>query len=740
MYKIIILTIIILRVKIDQGYKIFLDDKQENTIKFWIDAVCHTRTIKFVHILGILTNDSSNHYLNVFLNGLVSGINQNKCETTIFLNKYYIDDNPRRKNSNRRNDKIDLLSFEKMSSKNSFGTNSLKVLNDLGNKKRRRKGTSGGRRDNNIETRTKKNFNLWSLHVILIKDERSMERILNGKESAHWMSRLHFIVLIISDDGSIEDNKFEVTIERTLKMFWLRRQILNVLVFLPLSEKDQNFTYAYNPFVLNNDNERGKLESINVISKEDIFQCLSTLNHHRTDNLYGYKLNVGLFEQFQTLMKTKEKPLKGSVYEYSLGYQGTNAMIMGTIVKYMNFTANEINPEDRIKFGHELPNGTLDKPTYSGIWFLSGDIAYGRADVTFASFFVKPYSKNKHNFEFTSQTGYDSICVFVPKARKIPKWLRIHHMFEPSIWFCSIISPIIVYLMCYVLLLFTRQRLAYKVFQFTVGFPTKLPRSCPERILLSTLSITNVTIAGLFGGLLYKSLTNDIYYKDIDLLSELDASGLPIVFLKYNLIDAFDDESMGSPVFNNLRKKFKYGMRALHDATFFRNASGLIRKKHYYLTEQNLLNDDLSPKLHLVKECPRNYYLAYPIRKNSYLLEKIDLLIGRLHQAGLVTLWNNRTVMDLIYQRRKVSSRTQAHVGNKFVPFTLEDMQTSFYLLIVGLLLSSIVFCDEKGWLRLFVKHKKRRPILYSKRKKDSFFEKLNFLRFFLPSKKIIKD
>lgn len=135
-----------------------------------------------------------------------------------------------------------------------------------------------------------------------------------------------------------------------------------------------------------------------------------------------------------------------------------------------------------------------------------------------------------------------------------------------------------------------------------------------------------------------------------------------------------------------------------------------------------------------------NYYLAYPIRKNSYLLEKIDLLIGRLHQAGLVTLWNNRTVMDLIYQRRKVSSRTQSHAGNKFVPFNLEDMQTSFYLLIVGLLLSSIVFCDEKGWLRLFVKDKKRQPIFYSKRKKDSFFEKLNFLRFCLPSKKNIKD
>ncbi|XP_046813908.1 uncharacterized protein LOC124422051 isoform X3 [Vespa crabro] len=424
--------------------------------------------------------------------------------------------------------------------------------------------------------------------------------------------------------------------------------------------------------------------------------------------MYGYKLNVGLFQQYQTLMKMKDKPSPGSIYKYSAGYNGSDAIILGTIAKYMNFTVNEINPRDQIKFGYELSNGT-----YVGTL---GDIVYGRVDATFASFFIKTYGKSNNNFEFTSQMEYDSICVIVPKARKIPKWLRIHHMFEPSIWICTIISPIMIYLMCYVLLLFTRQRtklydhvnLAYKVFLFAVGYPNKLPCSYLERILLSTLSITNVTMAGLFGGLLYKSFSNDIYYKDIDLLTELDASELPIVFIKYNLNDVFDDESATSLVLNNLRRKLKHGVQAVRDVTYFRNASGLIRKKHYYLLKNNIVNDDLSPKLHLVKECPRNYYLAYPIPRNSYLLEKLNLLIGRLNQGGLLTLWSNRTIMNLINRRRGTPKR-QAHAGDKFVPFNLEDMQTSFYLLIIGLLISSIVFCDEKGWLRRHVKKKRKK-------------------------------
>ncbi|XP_035731999.1 uncharacterized protein LOC118445986 isoform X3 [Vespa mandarinia] len=412
--------------------------------------------------------------------------------------------------------------------------------------------------------------------------------------------------MIISDDvDNPVDNKYVMTIERTLKILWLRRQILNVLIFLPFAKNGPNLMYAYDPFFLNKNDERGKLESINVVSKEDIFQRLSTLNHRRTNNMYGYKLNVGLFQQYQTLMKMRDKPSPGSIYKYSAGYNGSDAIILGTIAKYMNFTVNEINPRDQIKFGYELSNGT-----YVGTL---------------------------------------------------------------------------------------------------------------ERILLSTLSITNITMAGLFGGLLYKSFSNDMYYKDIDLLTELDASELPIVFIKYNLNDVFDDESATSLVLNNLRRKLKHGVQAVRDVTYFRNASGLIRKKHYYLLKNSIVNDDLSPKLHLVKECPRNYYLAYPIPRNSYLLEKFNLLIGRLNQGGLLTLWSNRTIMNLINRRRGTPKR-QAHAGDKFVPFNLEDMQTSFYLLIIGLLISSIVFCDEKGWLRRHVK--KRRKKIYPNEEDTSKGEK----------------
>ncbi|KAK2583466.1 hypothetical protein KPH14_009435 [Odynerus spinipes] len=148
-------------------------------------------------------------------------------------------------------------------------------------------------------------------------------------------------------------------------------------------------------------------------------------------------------------------------------------------------------------------------------------------------------------------------------------------------------------------------------------------------------------------------MARDMYYKDIDRLADLDASHLPIIFSKHNLNNVFDDEPSVLSVSARLKKKLKYGLRSLQDATEFRNASGFIRKRHYYLIEREIVYEDGSPKLHLVNECPGTYYLGYPLPKNSYLLEKLDLLIGRLDQAVITSFIGISPVWTWIVNDRR---------------------------------------------------------------------------------------
>lgn len=43
---------------------------------------------------------------------------------------------------------------------------------------------------------------------------------------------------------------------------------------------------------------------------------------------------------------------------------------------------------------------------------------------------------------------------------------------------------------------------------------------------------------------------------------------------------------------------------------------------------------DGSPKLHLVKECPREYHLAYIVKKGWPLLPRFSKIINRFFEAG----------------------------------------------------------------------------------------------------------
>lgn len=119
-------------------------------------------------------------------------------------------------------------------------------------------------------------------------------------------------------------------------------------------------------------------------------------------------------------------------------------------------------------------------------------------------------------------------------------------------------------------------------------------------------------------------------------------------------------------------------------------------------------------KLHLYCTCLYilgKFYLSYLLPKNSILNEKINALISQLNQAGLPSLWSQHIVHAFIVQKRSLAKEKLAQNGkemdgNGFVPFNLSDVQSSFYMLLIGLSISTIVFFHEKGWLKASFVHR----------------------------------
>ncbi|XP_014489479.1 PREDICTED: uncharacterized protein LOC106752352 [Dinoponera quadriceps] len=548
--------------------------------------------------------------------------------------------------------------------------------------------------------------NTWNVHVILARDVRSFHRILRN-EMFEWNPRDRCIVLIVhrKKDQGERGNEPGVSIEDILRTLWYERKVYNIFVsdgvLVNGTSRINRFVSTYNPFAKVNDSAWGGIDvvSVNTTARS------SNLTYRCTRNLNGYELKVGIFEGNHSIANMMSSSVMQPVsmqYDYSNIFKGFDETILDIVARQMNFTAKRVHPTDNRSFGYQLPNGT-----YIGA---IGDVVYGRTDVCFESFFVKRYSPYKNMLiEFTAQVEFDRVCVIVPKASKIPKWLRIYHFFPLSIWIFSMLSHVLTYITWHLLQVFNPRRTGrvsflttvYRSFLFNCGCPQKLPYSNAERILLSGIFLGNITIVGFFNGMLYKSFANDMYYRDIDSLEDLEASGLPILFTSFGVSDIFGlkKDTDATPLIQSLKRKLQHGYNAVINAAYYRNVSGLMRKHHFSILNEELVNTDGSPMLHLVKECPGTYYLSYLLPRNSILREKINTLIARLNQAGLPTLWTSRTIQRTVVKKKLLAKR-QENKADRFVAFSLSDLQTSFFTLLVGLSLSTIVFCHERGWLR----------------------------------------
>ncbi|KYM93703.1 hypothetical protein ALC62_15689 [Cyphomyrmex costatus] len=671
--------------------------------------------IKIVNFYGVFersSNSSSSSrsaiFLEQYFQAFVHDITR-KCETTI-LSRIYTSDSENLAsfvNNNAAHAVVKRPSIWKIISSDVFLSRVMPSNNVAGRIRKIRSDKTFSR-------------NTWNVHVILTRGVHSFDEI-SKDGTFEWNSHDRFIVLLarLPEEHDLS-NELNSRIDDILKTLWLEHKVQKVFVSEATLVNDtvriNRSVRTYNPFTKVNDSVWGRVEIINVITAEEASDELSHSTYRRTKNMNGYTLKVGYFKQNQTIAE----PMKGQSstrYSYDDIFEEFDETMLNTIAQDMNFQIEYVHPADNKWFGYQLSNGT-----YVGA---IGDVVYGRTDICFISFFVKKYSTSpKEDVDFSTYVDFDRICMTVPKATKIPKWIRIYHFFPPSIWICLMLTHVFIYLIWYFVQVFTSERKRKKSFRATfyrsfllnAGCPQKLPNTNAERILLSGVFLANVTLVGIFNGILYNSFAHNMYYPDIKSLHDLDDSGLPISLSSAGLANLFDydDNDVDSTLMQNLRKKMRFnvtGVNGVISTALYRNTSAFARENYFPVISQELTDADGGPLLYLIKECPGTFYLSYLLPKNSIFNEKINTLISQLNQAGLPSLWYQH-IVNAFNVRKKLRAKETLTQNKKktdnFVPFNLADMQSSFYTLLIGLSISTIVFFHEKGWLKVSLLHIER--------------------------------
>jgi hypothetical protein len=186
-----------------------------------------------------------------------------------------------------------------------------------------------------------------------------------------------------------------------------------------------------------------------------------------------------------------------------------------------------------------------------------------------------------------------------------------------------------------------------------------------------------------------------LYYKDINTLEQLEQSGQEIrVKYKGFLDDVFPENS--TIVIQNLRRRMKLVtlraqlMREIADTDQSQTFGTVTRKSSTTLDNAYYFS---SSQLNMVKECPRTYNIAFILPKDSVFADRINDILQRLLNAGLIDQWiDEMTYNNTLENLKKFGPNYEAN----FKVLTVVDLQLGFFILGVGCFLSFFVFLLEK--------------------------------------------
>ena len=550
-------------------------------------------------------------------------------------------------------------------------------------------------------------------YLIIAENENSVIGyfIYLTKVNINWNSKIKFIILLRVQVGRDSTNEFKVRCRSLLQRLWEEFKVMNVIVMTASVIHNryvisENVT-VYNPFLPTHGNvQRGKIFTLNGSTSEIPMS-------NSISKFYGYPLRVVVFHRFSTVVPTAECHLQDK--NCTVTYMGMDASLLYSLANYLNFTPVIRHTSDGKKYGYATENCTFTGAI--------GDIVYGRADISMNGMFIKIYGSDK--ILFTHSAYSDKMCVIVPKANRIPKWMTILRRVD-STFALGVLGLYIINACFYFVINQARSSLESNLPKSKTGwseifiemfrpfvsspFP-RIPMAISQRVFLGSCILFGLVLTSAVQSILVTAMTKPYYYPDINTLEELDASGLSILTKAPPLIDTFGSTQMNSTAspfdanstMDRLSRRVKVPVGTINlwrVASTEGNVAVLDRKtqNEYGLLLNKYQANDGSPLLHVVRECPRNYLLGYLVPRGSPYLPYFNQGIARLVEAGIVEHWKN--IIPPSTERHDEFDTTnsieiaEVNTENPKV-FSLKDLQLAFYILVVGLSVSIVIFLLE---------------------------------------------
>ncbi|XP_076263573.1 uncharacterized protein LOC143198315 [Rhynchophorus ferrugineus] len=518
-------------------------------------------------------------------------------------------------------------------------------------------------------------FESYLVKIIIGRDSQTFYRYISTRniyDMSKYARNLH-VLFFSSQETNIK------LIEEILVLFWDKFKIINVVAQVPCSDTFKDIFVIYKPFKRT---PRG-YGQVQIHHLSNLLNYPTLILNH-VARLSGYPLKVSVFEDKPSSVGLKNVPdvLKYSKIYYKIanttGMYGINGVTLWQLSNIMRFTIKLSTEEDAQFFGYVTPNKTVVGSL--------GMIVNRTMDFQANLRFMIGYKTDM--FEYTIPYMSDKVCLLAKKASLIPAGLRVLKIFEPT-------------LMLLVLLLLLVLSLLNKLFKIFYGLPNNNfimemfsisilqsnnsvlypPNVLSFRLFLASVMIFFIIHGTAFNAGLFSAFSTPFSWPDINTLDEADKTGLMI----RTIFNPFD--SMDSDLYKRLERKIILDTDADKGLLWASKGSvlSLLKKMDAeYTVKVRFRNDDGSPGLHIIPECPNSYSLAYIVPIGSPYLKAFNHLLNKFIEYGFVNKWYNNSNVDLQEIIYSVANKKETISSERLA--NIQSLRSVFWILIIGIL------------------------------------------------------
>ncbi|PSN35821.1 Ionotropic receptor 209 [Blattella germanica] len=537
------------------------------------------------------------------------------------------------------------------------------------------------------------------------------QRLLQLRKSYAWNPRAKFLLVFLNE--WIDEYELQECVKQVFSVLW-NLNAIDVCALVSFSEstamnkyRSTYVFYVYTWFPYDLRNRLTEYDQIRQIKRWKLntkidsllfFYNTSIYPQKIPDNFDGYPIRVSTFEYEPFIMFPQTT--KNNIITYG---DGLEIRLLNVIVKMLNVSSVFLSPPSM----EDLWGNLLGNGSWTGA---IGEILRKESDIVICGCYYPCHMSD--DLECSSVYTYDEERWYVPCARPIPSWINIFLVFDKWLWVLFILVYLLASLVVWNLIKLakrhqsTRNTTGYTILSYCllnmwavilgVATPQKLPENVQIRCVFFLWIVYCLAINTVYQTFLVSFMVNPNLEKQISTVNEILNSGLHYAIsatVQY-LLPELSSERFQKRELCYDPEHCRY--RLAHTRDFALLYSQINTD---YVVALNYLNSNGKPLFCTIKETFVRQYITMAMKKGNPILYKINSIILRILQAGLVELWWK----DLKY-RAALTAAKHTDDAADYHSLTLHHFQSAFYLLLIGNTIAILIYFTKYLFQKSYLK------------------------------------